>query len=268
MPKVEQFPYEISEAEEKRIADTPKQLGNDDKPLHSIMFQQVEVTIERSWTGGNSVGFSFEEDAPMDNGYKIIWNMKSEWDEQANKPKAYKAKDGQEGTPSDALTWVEGDKVKVALSRRDYWHRTKQESTPKGVIAWGVKVGSSADSSDAPAAPVARSYDQNRPAALGMTANMLSAMSNAGNTEKIGVTSESAWAILKDVMICNLEGRPLDEALEPLLSLLVPAVTTVTGDLTVSGTTAEESPMVQAAVEAGGVITEVTENEEVQTVKW
>ena len=129
MPRVEQFPYEISEAEEKRIADTPKQLGNDDKPLHSIMFQQVEVTIERSWTGGNSVGFSFEEDVPMDNGYKIIWNMKSEWDEQANKPKAYKAKDGQEGTPSDALTWVEGDKVKVALSRRDYWHKTKQEST-------------------------------------------------------------------------------------------------------------------------------------------
>ena len=252
MPKVDQFPYEISEAEEKRIADTPKQLGNDDKPLHSIMFQQVEVTIEKVFDGG----FQFQEDPyVMDNGYKIIWNMKSEWDDQANKPKPYKAKDGQVGTPSDALTWVEGDRVKVALSRRDYWHRTKQESTPKGVIAWGVKVGSSADSSDAPAAPVARSYDQNRPAALGMTANMLSAMSNAGNTEKIGVTSESAWAILKDVMICNLEGRPLDEALSTLHSLLVPAA-------------AEESPMVQAAVEAGGVITEVTENEEVQTVKW
>ncbi len=252
MPKVEQFPYEISEAEEKRIADTPKQLGNDDKTLHSIMFQQVEVTIEKVFDGG----FQFQEDPyVMSNGYKIIWNMKSEWDEQANKPKAYKAKDGQEGTPSDALTWVEGDKVKVALSRRDFWHVNNQESTPKGVIAWGVKVGSSADSSDAPAAPVARSYDQNRPAALGMTANMLSAMANAGNTEKIGVTSESAWAILKDVMICNLEGRPLDEALEPLLSLLVPVV-------------AEESPMVQAAVEAGGVITEVTENEEVQTIKW
>ena len=88
-----------------------------------------------------------------------------------------------------------------------------------------------------------------------MTANMLSAMANTGNTEKIGVTSESAWAILKDVMICNLEGRPLDEALEPLLSLLVPAV-------------AEESPMVQAAVEAGGVITEVTENEKAETLKW
>jgi ribosomal protein L12E/L44/L45/RPP1/RPP2 len=252
MPKVEQFPYEITEAEEKRIADTPKQLGNDDKPLHSIMFQQVEVTIEKVFDGG----FQFQEDPyVMDNGYKIIWNMKSEWDDKANKPKTYKAKDGQGGTPSDARTWDVGDRVKVAMSRRDYWHVNNQESTPKGVIAWGVKVGSSANSSDAPAAPVARSYDQNRPAALGMTANMLSAMSNAGNTEKIGVTSESAWAILKDVMICNLEGRPLDEALSTLHSLLVPAAE-------------EESPMVQAAVEAGGVITEVTENEEVQTVKW
>ena len=87
-----------------------------------------------------------------------------------------------------------------------------------------------------------------------MTANMLSAMANAGNTEKIGVTSESAWAILKDVMISNLEGRPLDEALEPLRSLLVPVVE-------------EESPMVQAAIEAGAEI-EVAENEEVQTIKW
>ena len=252
MPKVEQFPYEISEAEEKRIADTPKQLGNDDKPLHSIMFQQVEVTIEKVFDGG----FQFQEDPyVMSNGYKIIWNMKSEWDDKANKPKAYKAKDGQEGTPSDARTWGVGDRVKVAMSRRDFWHVNNQESTPKGVIAWGVKVGSSADSSDAPAAPVARSYDQNRPAALGMTANMLSAMANTGNTEKIGVTSESAWAILKDVMICNLEGRPLDEALEPLRSLLVPVVE-------------EESPMVQAAVEAGGVITEVTENEKAETLKW
>lgn len=246
MPRVEQFPYEISEAEETRIANTPKQLGNDDKPLHSIMFEQVEVTISRiPWDGG----FEFQEDPyVMDNGYKIVWNMKTEWDESAGKNKPYKAKKGQEGTPSDALTWVEGDKVKVALSRRDYWHKTKQESTPKGVIAWGVKVGSSADSSDAPAATVARSYDQNRPAALGMTANMLLAIENAGKSEEIlGITPEAAKAIIKDVMTSNLEGRPLDEALEPLHSLLVPVVE-------------EESPMVQAALDAGA--------EKVEKLEW
>ena len=218
MPKVEQFPYEITEAEETRIADTPKQLGNDDKTLHSIMFQQVEVTIEKVF--GGSTGFQFQEDTyVMDNGYKIIWNMKGEWDDQANKPKAYKAKDGQEGTPSDALTWVEGDKVKVALSRRDFWHKAKQESTPKGVVAWGVKVGSNAGSSDAPAAPA---RTNNQAAATGQVLNVLVAIANAGMTEEIGVTKESAWAIIKDAMIGNLEDRPLD--LSTLHSLLVPVV--------------------------------------------
>jgi hypothetical protein len=158
MPKVEQFPYVISEVEETRIADTPKQQGNDNKALHSVMFQQVEVTIERSWTGGSSIGFSFEEDVPMDNGYKLIWNMKSEWDSQLNKFLPYDAGSGRQGTASDALTWVEGDKVKVALSRRDYWHKGKQESTPKGVIAFGRKVGGSdaQPSEDAPAPVAAR----------------------------------------------------------------------------------------------------------------
>ena len=255
MPKVEQFPYEITEAEEKRIADTPKQLGNDDKPLHSIMFQQVEVTIEKVF--GGSTGFQFQEDPyVMDNGYKIIWNMKSpEWDEQANKPKPYKPKDGTEGTPSDALTWVEGDRVKVALSRRDYWHRTNQESTAKGVVAWGVKVGSSAGSSDAPAAAAyTLTGSQNRPAALGMTANMLTAIANAGKTEEIGVTKESAWTIIKNVMLANLESQPLDEPLSALHTLLSPVVDLADVD----------SPMVEAAVEAGAV----KEDENVETLKW
>jgi hypothetical protein len=172
MPKVEQFPYVITETEEKRIADTPKQQGNDNKALHSIMFQQVEVTIERSWTSGSSVGFSFEEDVPMDNGYKLIWNMKSEWDSQANKFLPYNAGSGREGSASDALTWAEGDKVKVALSRRDYWHKAKQESTPKGVIAFGRKVGASdAQPSEEASAPVAA-----RPAASSTKTSILKGM--------------------------------------------------------------------------------------------
>ena len=172
MPKVEQFPYVISEVEETRIADTPKQQGNDNKALHSVMFQQVEVTIERSWTGGSSIGFSFEEDVPMDNGYKLIWNMKSEWDSQLNKFLPYDAGSGRQGTASDALTWVEGDKVKVALSRRDYWHKGKQESTPKGVVAFGRKVGGSdAQPSEETSAPVAA-----RPSASSTKTSILKGM--------------------------------------------------------------------------------------------
>ena len=172
MPKVEQFPYVITEAEENRIADAPKQSGNDNVPLHSVMFQQVEVTIERSWTGGSSIGFSFEEDVPMDNGYKLIWNMKSEWDSQSNKFLPYDAGGGRQGTASDALTWVEGDKVKVALSRRDYWHKSKQESTPKGVVAFGRKVGGSdAQPSGETSAPVAA-----RPSASSTKTSILKGM--------------------------------------------------------------------------------------------
>ena len=172
MPKVEQFPYVISEVEETRIADTPKQQGSDGKALRSVMFQQVEVTIERSWTGGSSIGFSFEEDVPMDNGYKLIWNMKSEWDSQLNKFLPYDAGSGRQGTASDALTWVEGDKVKVALSRRDYWHKGKQESTAKGVIAFGRKVGGSdAQPSEETSAPVAA-----RPSASSTKTSILKGM--------------------------------------------------------------------------------------------
>lgn len=258
MPRVEQFPYEISEAEKTRIANTPKQLGNDDKPLLSIMFEQVELTIEAiPW----DAGFVFQEDPTvMDNGYKFVWNMKTEWDESVGKSKPYKAKKEQEGTPSDARTWLVGDKVRVALSRRDYWNKNKQETTPKGVIAWGVKVGSSADSSDA---PTDRTYtvtgSQNRPAALGMTANMLHSAKLAGMTEEIyGVTPEAAIAILRDVAIANLEGHPLDKALEPFHALLTAGEE--------EPTEVEESPMVQAALDAGATIVE--KSEKVETLEW
>ena len=221
------------------------------------VFQYKKLTVDRDFDGQYGYGLKFKEDPEGS-----IWNIDGEWDKDQRKYLDYAGDHYQAGQI-----------VNVQLVHEEYKKRDGTQGEARRV--WGISLSDESPTELAtpaaqatPAAPVARSYDQNRPAALGMTANMLSAMSNAGNTEKIGVTSESAWAILKDVMICNLEGRPLDEALEPLLSLLVPAVTTVTGDLTVSGTTAEESPMVQAAVEAGGVITEVTENEEVQTVKW
>jgi hypothetical protein len=264
MPRVEQFPYEISKAEETRLANTPKQVGMDGEPLHSIMFEQVEVTIEAiPW----KAGFVFKEDPyVMDNGYKIAWVMKTKWDEGAGKSKPYEAEEKQKGTPSDALTWGVGDTVRVALSRRDYWDKNKQQTTPKGVIAWGVKVGSSADSSDA---PTNRTYSmtgsQNRPAALGMTANMLHSAKLAGMTEEIyGVTPEAAIAILRDVAIANLEGHPLDKALEPFHALLTAGIEEP-GEVEES-TAVEESPMVQAALDAGATIVE--KSEKVEKLEW
>ena len=214
------------------------------------VFQYKKLTVERdfekTWDSGDYVyGLKFKEDPEGS-----IWNIDGEYDKAQNKYLDYAG-----------VHYQAGQIVNVQLVHEEYI--SKRTGTPgESHKIWGISLSDESPTELAtpaaqatPAAPVARSYDQNRPAALGMTANMLSAMSNAGNTEKIGVTPESAWAILKDVMICNLEGRPLDEALEPLRSLLVPVVE-------------EESPMVQAAVEAGGVITEVTENEKAETLKW
>ena len=201
------------------------------------VFQYKKLTVDRDFDGQYGYGLKFKEDPEGS-----IWNIDGEWDKDQRKYLNYAGD-----------RYQAGQIVNVQLVHEEYKKRDGTQGEARRV--WGISLSDESPTELAtPAAPVARSYDQNRPAALGMTANMLSAMANAGNTEKIGVTSESAWAILKDVMICNLEGRPLDEALEPLRSLLVPVVE-------------EESPMVQAAIEAGAEI-EVAENEEVQTVKW
>ncbi len=226
MPKVEQFPYVITEVEEKRIADTPKQQGNDNKALHSVMFQQVEVTIERSWTSGSSVGFSFEEDVPMDNGYKLIWNMKSEWDSQANKFLPYNAGSGRQGTASDALTWAEGDKVKVALSRRDYWHKAKQESTPKGVIAFGRKVGASdaQPSEEAPAPQVARPSASSTKTSIlkGMGFNNLSVILAAAIASQDVELEEEFMPMWREAVEHAVRGEEVFQADDPALLAWVP----------------------------------------------
>ena len=208
------------------------------------VFQYKKLTVDRDFDGQYGYGLKFKEDPEGS-----IWNIDGEYDKAQNKYLDYAG-----------VHYQAGQIVNVQLVHEEYKKRDGTQGEARRV--WGISLSDESPTElvtpaaqATPAAPVARSYDQNRPAALGMTANMLSAMANAGNTEKIGVTSESAWAILKDVMICNLEGRPLDEALSTLHSLLVPAVE-------------EESPMVQAAVEAGGVITEVTENEKAETLKW
>lgn len=231
MPKVEQFPYVISEVEETRIADTPKQQGSDGKALRSVMFQQVEVTIERSWTGGSSIGFSFEEDVPMDNGYKLIWNMKSEWDSQLNKFLPYDAGSGRQGTASDALTWVEGDKVKVALSRRDYWHKGKQESTPKGVVAFGRKVGGSdaQPSEDAPAPVAARPSASSTKTSIlkGMAFNNISTVLGAAIINDHDLSMELLY-MWREAVAHSLRGEEIfqedDKAVYEWLEIYYPLV--------------------------------------------
>jgi hypothetical protein len=277
MPKVEQFPYVISEVEETRIADTPKQQGNDNKALHSVMFQQVEVTIERTWTGGSSIGFSFEEDVPMDNGYKLIWNMKSEWDSQLNKFLPYDAGSGRQGTASDALTWVEGDKVKVALSRRDYWHKGKQESTPKGVVAFGRKVGGSdaQPSEDAPAPVAARPSASSTKISIlkGMGFNNISTVLGAAIINDLDL-AEEFLPMWREAVEHAVRGEEVFQADDPELlewsksDFIIPKEQGTLGDmLNDSSATEVEVPVTGAAEgslqEASGQIIQNIFNEDV-----
>ena len=169
----------------------------------------VERDFEKTWDSGDYVyGLKFREDPEGS-----IWNIDGEYDKKQNKYLDYAGDHYQAGQI-----------VNVQLVHEEYISkRTGTQGESRKI--WGISLSDESPAELAtPAAPVARSYDQNRPAALGMNGNMLLAIANAGNTEEIGVTKESAWAIIKDVMICNYEDRPLDDALSTLHSLLVPVV--------------------------------------------
>ena len=214
------------------------------------VFLWKKLTVERDFDGQYGYGLKFVEDKnKLDEDGNVvyeggkIWNIDGEYDKKQDKYLDYAGDHYQAGQI-----------VNVQLVHEEYI--SKRTGTPgEARKIWGISLSDESPTELAtpaaqatPAATVARSYDQNRPAALGMTANMLNVIENAKNSEEIlGITSEAAKAIIKDVMICNLQGRPLDEALEPLLSLLVPVVE-------------EESPMVEAALDAGA--------EKVEKLEW
>ena len=199
----------------------------------------VERDFEKTWDSGDYVyGLKFKEDPEGS-----IWNIDGEYDKAQNKYLDYAG-----------VHYQAGQIVNVQLVHEEYISkRTGTQGESRKI--WGISLSDESPAELAtPAAPVARSYDQNRPAALGMTANMLTAIANAGKTEEIGVTKESAWTIIKNVMLANLESQPLDEPLSALHTLLSPVVDLADVD----------SPMVEAAVEAGAV----KEDENVETLKW
>ena len=176
------------------------------------------LTVDRVFDQfGYGLKFVEDQDILDDDGKVIyeggrIWNFKGKWNDSTGKYDAYAGKKYQEG-----------DRVEAQLGHRTYTKKDGTAGEGRDINKIRLVDETSQPSPQAtPAAPVARSYDQNRPAALGMTGNMLVAIANAGNTEKIGVTPESGWAIIKQLMISNLEDRPLDEALSILHTLLVP----------------------------------------------
>ena len=211
------------------------------------VFLFKKLTVERDFDGQYGYGLKFVEDkTKLDEDGNVvyeggkIWNIDGEYDKDQRKYLDYAG-----------VHYQAGQIVNVQLVHEEYKKRDGTQGEARRI--WGISLSDESPVTEETLdATTARTYtltgSQNRPAALGMTANMLLAIENAGKSEEIlGITSEAAKAIIKDVMTSNLEGRPLDEALEPLHSLLVPVVE-------------EESPMVQAALDAGA--------EKVEKLEW
>jgi len=195
----------------------------------------VERDFEKTWDSGDYVyGLKFREDPEGS-----IWNIDGEWNKKQNKYLDYAGDHYQAGQI-----------VNVQLVHEEYISkRTGTQGESRKI--WGISLSDESPAElatpAAQATPAAPARTNNQAAATGQVLNVLVALATAGMTEEIGVTQGAAYTIIKDAMIGNLEDRPLD--LSTLYSLLVPVV-------------AEESPMVEAAVEAGAVV------EDVVDLKW
>jgi len=168
----------------------------------------VERDFEKTWDSGDYVyGLKFREDPEGS-----IWNIDGEWDKAINKYLAYAGGHYQAGQI-----------VNAQLVHEEYISKRTGTSGESRKI-WGISLSDESPSelADTQATPAAPARTNNQAAATGQVLNVLVAIANAGMTEEIGVTKESAWAIIKEAMIGNLEDRPLD--LSTLHSLLVPVV--------------------------------------------
>jgi|8_EtaG_2_1085327.scaffolds.fasta_scaffold15756_2 hypothetical protein len=243
-PVADIFPYDVDPAN-----------GNAKYKEGRTVFLFKKLTVERDFDA-YGYGLKFVEDKNKldENGNVVyeggrIWNIDGEYDKAQNKYLDYAG-----------VHYQAGQIVNVQLVHEEYKKRDGTQGEARRI--WGISLSDESPvSQETPASqstPTAGTYtvtgSQNRPAALGMTANMLTAIANAGKTKEIGVTKESAWTIIKNVMLANLENQPLDEPLSALHTLLTPVVDLADVD----------SSMVEAAVEAGAV----KQDENVEQLKW
>ena len=170
------------------------------------VFLYKKLTVDRDFDGQYGYGLKFREDPTGS-----IWNIDGEWDKATNKK-----------LPYTGAHYQAGQIVNAQLVHEEFLKRDGTQG--EGRKVWGISLSDESPSelADTQATPAAPARTNNQAAATGQVLNVLVAIANAGMTEEIGVTKESAWAIIKDAMIGNLEDRPLD--LSTLHSLLVPVV--------------------------------------------
>lgn len=220
------------------------------KTLTRTTFNWLTATVDRVWAEGQSFGIKFVEDPGGD-----IWNISGAWDDATNR-----------FLPYEGYQYKSGEKVDVQLSMRTY---NKNDGSP-GVGRAITKIRMNDEYSrvsqpaaeapvEAPAAqqPAQQPVQQEAPVqepilttdqriAKAQALNIIKDLLVAGVTTEIGLTEEAGWVILRDETMRLAQGKAVD------LSYL--------------------SPLVAAAIENGGTVTEVKDSnnpdEEVEELKW
>jgi hypothetical protein len=211
------------------------------------VFLYKKLTVDRDFDGQYGYGLKFREDPEGS-----IWNIDGEWVDSKKQPYA-------------GAHYQAGQVVNAQLVHEEF--KKKDGSQGEARKVWGISLSDAspadlavdtASEPDAQAAPAAPFRTNNQAAATGQVLNILVALTAAGMTEEIGITEGAAYSIIKAAMIGNLEDRPLD--LSTLHTLLSPVV-----DLA-----DVESEMVDAAIEAGGIVISVTDvvAEETEKLEW
>ena len=228
------------------------------KTLTRTTFNWLTATVDRVWAEGQSFGIKFVEDPGGD-----IWNISGAWDDATNR-----------FLPYEGYQYKSGEKVDVQLSMRTY---NKNDGSPGvGRAITKIRMNDeysrvSAPAAEAPAeAPAAQQpaqqpVQQEAPVqepilttdqriAKHGAYNSMKEFYLAGNDEEgkpiiekvLGITKEAAEQIIRDETLRLSQGKAVD------LSYL--------------------SPLVAAAIENGGTVTEVKDlnnsDEEVEELKW
>ena len=220
------------------------------KTLTRTTFNWLTATVDRVWAEGQSFGIKFVEDPGGD-----IWNISGAWDDATNR-----------FLPYEGYQYKSGEKVDVQLSMRTY--NKNDGSVGVGRAITKIRINDeysrvSAPAAEAPAeAPAAQQpaqqpVQQEAPVqepilttdqriAKAQALNIIKDLLVAGVTTEIGLTEEAGWVIIRDETMRLAQGKAVD------LSYL--------------------SPLVAAAIENGGTVTEVKDSnnsdEEVEELKW
>ena len=221
------------------------------KTLTRTTFNWLTATVDRVWAEGQSFGIKFVEDPGGD-----IWNISGAWDDATNR-----------FLPYEGYQYKSGEKVDVQLSMRTY---NKNDGSPGvGRAITKIRINDeysrvSQPAAEAPAeAPAEAQQAAQQPVqqeapvqepilttdqriAKAQALNIIKDLLVAGVITEIGLTKEAGWVILRDETMRLAQGKAVD------LSYL--------------------SPLVAAAIENGGTVTEVKDSnnpdEEVTEFKW